>query len=73
MEVIGIEKVDYVSKKGNPVKGVKLHMCYQSDKVQGMAAMSEFISERILCDVKVGDEIKLFYNKFGQVSEVFIA
>lgn len=74
MEVVGIEKVDYVSRKsGKNVKGVKLHMCGESDNVQGCAVSSEFVPERVECNVTVGDKVKLFYNKFGQVDKVALA
>lgn len=73
MEVIGLERVDYISKNGNKIKGVKLHMCYESEKVNGSAVMSEFVPERVDCNVEIGDKVELFYNKYGQVNKVFIS
>ena len=74
MKVVGIEKVDYVSKKtGKAVKGIKLHMLDKSDNVMGYVASQEFLSEKVECDVKINDEVQLFYNKFGQVSSVVVS
>lgn len=74
MEVVGIEKVDYVSKKtGKPVRGINLHMCHNSEKVEGLAVCTEFISERNDINVKVGDKVELLYNKYGQVIKVCVA
>ena len=72
MEVVGIELVDYTSKSGNQVKGKKLHMCYATDKVNGMAVLQEYVPEKVECNVKVGDTVQLFYNKYGQVNQVYI-
>lgn len=74
MKVVGVEKVDYVSKKtGKAVKGIKLHMLDTSDNVHGYVALQEFLSEKVDCNVKVNDQVQLFYNKFGQVTQVVVS
>ena len=41
VKVLGIQFVDYVSRKtGNPVKGVTLHSCYPDGQVKGEAVDS---------------------------------
>lgn len=82
MEVLGIEFVDYVSKKsGNAVTGVRLHLA--EDLVPGTsngcgygrATLAEFISRdkfNSVGDVTVGDNIRLIYNKYGRVSDIEI-
>lgn len=73
-KVVGVENVDYVSKKtGKSVKGIKLHMLDKSDNVIGYVASQEFLSEKVDCSVKVNDEVQLFYNKFGQVTSVVVS
>lgn len=67
MKVIGIEDVNYISKRtGERVVGKKLHCCYESKNVDGLA-----VCEPIYCNsnvdlshVNVGDEINVFYNNF---------
>ena len=75
MKVVGIEKVDYVSKKtGKSVRGKKLHMCLktENENVKGYQVESAFIPEVVECNVKVGDEVKLFYNKYGSVDAISV-
>lgn len=73
MEVLGIEYLDYVSKKTNKnVKGYNLHLCYEKNNCEGLAVVTEFVNEELGADVKVSDKIELLYNKFGKVSKVNI-
>lgn len=73
MQVVGIEFLDYVSKKTNKqVKGYNLHLNYFKDKCDGLAVCTEFVNEELGKDVKVLDKIQLFYNKFGKVSQINI-
>lgn len=73
-EVIGLEDVNYISKKtGKPVTGKKLHLTYDSEKVLGCAVESVFVNKEVYEDVKAGDKIELFYNKFGQVDKMYIS
>lgn len=72
-KILGIENVDYVSKKtNNRVKGYKLHMCYEKNNCEGVAVLEEFVNEDIGKDIKVSNKIELFYNKYGQVNKIAI-
>ena len=71
--VIGKEHLDYVSKKtGKNVKGYTLHMTYEKDKCEGLATISEFVSEEIGKEVFVNQSVQLLYNKFGKVEKVVV-
>ncbi len=69
--VIGIEMVNYISKKTDrKVSGGKLHLTYDFPKdadADGTACEVVFVKEDIACSVEVGDTIELLYNKFGSV------
>lgn len=73
-KVLGIEIVDYVSKKtGNRVKGTKLHCVsdLEKDNLIGNEVESFYISEVIpLTDIDVGCTVNFFFNRFGSVSDV---
>ena len=72
-EVIGIEKVDYISKKTNKqVKGYTLHLCYEKENCDGLAVVNEFVGEEYGKDIKVNDKIELFYNKYGKINKIDI-
>lgn len=69
--VIGKEHLDYLSKKsGKQVKGYTLHLTYQKENCEGVAAMIEFVNEQIGESVNVGESVLLSYNKFGKVDRV---
>lgn len=69
-EIIGIRFVNYTSKKtGQPVLGRYIYFTYEDRNVSGKACDSIFISDRNFGDLvlTVGQEIRVLYNKFGQV------
>lgn len=74
-EIIGIEPVDYVSKKtGNRVKATNLH-CYDLNKdpdaVYGHAVERLYVRDTIDCSsLQLGDHINTFYNRWGNIDEV---
>ena len=64
VKVLGIQFVDYVSRKtGNPVKGVTLHSCYPDGQVKGEAVDSIFVSDNLgldfLYQILPGDEVDI--------------
>ena len=73
VKVLGIQFVDYVSRKtGNPVKGVTLHSCYPDGQVKGEAVDSIFVSDNLgldfLYQILPGDEVDIEYNNRGYVA-----
>lgn len=75
-EILGIEPVDYTSRKsGRPVRGTNLH-CIDGNKQikEGQAVERLYIKEDIDCrDLQVGDRIEVFYNRYGSVDTVRLA
>ena len=70
--LIGIERIDYVSRKTNmPVVGKKLHCTYTDESIEGMAVESIYINDKIdLPPLELADNLEVFYNKYGQVASV---
>jgi hypothetical protein len=70
--VLGKQKVDYVSSKtGQRVQGENLHCKYLQKNVEGEAVEKLYISSNVNSPiVNVGDEIDVFYNRYGGVDEV---
>ncbi len=69
--VVGIEQVDYTNKAGKHIVGNRFHLLGSpnSDKrVSGAPVLSEFVSGE--SDLVVGDEVRLYYNKWGRVDEI---
>ena len=77
--VLGIETGDYVSKKtGQPVRGTNLHCTYPTDpdnkKIQGDRVERLYVPERVRVDgIQLGDNVEVYFNRFGSVDSVQIA
>lgn len=74
-KVLGIQNVDYISRKtGNPVKGTTLHCAFPDPQVQGDAVESIFVSDNLrltnLAKIKPGDKVDVEYNHRGYVCNV---
>lgn len=75
--VVGIQKVDYVSRRTNePVKGLTLHVTHPDANVNGDMAESVFVSDRLNCadlnNVIVGNTIDIEFGRRGFVEDVKI-
>ena len=72
-EVIGIEQVNYTSRKTNrQVEGVKLHLTYPFDEedADGTGVEVVFTSHEVGDKVEIGDLVELLYNKFGSICDI---
>ncbi len=73
--VVGIQKINYVSKKtGSPVVGTRLH-CMQSfpetSESSGYSVDSFYCSSQVdLSAVSVGSDVEIFFNRYGSVTAV---
>lgn len=73
--VVGIQKINYVSKKtGSPVVGTRLH-CMQpfaeSSESEGCSVDSFYCSSQVdLSSVSVGSDVEIFFNRYGSVTAV---
>lgn len=75
MQVIGIENVDYVSKKtSNRVFGKKLYLAEDlpKDKGSGKRCLEAYCKNDIALNVVIGDNICLYYDRYGNVQDVVI-
>lgn len=68
-EVVGIRKIDYVSKKtGRQVKATELHCLCSDDKCYGMLTEKFFVPDRLSCDhIHLNDHIKVYFNRYGSI------
>lgn len=71
-EILGIQNVDYVSKRTNlPVTGMTLHTVFSDAQVSGQAVDQIFVSDNlnIPCrrDLAVGQTVDIEYNSKGRV------
>lgn len=79
MKVVGIREVKYTSKKtGNDVHGYDLYVELPSSKVQGVMTDKLFLSDYIIDKnhgkmPALGDEVNVFYNRFGRIESYEVA
>lgn len=77
VKVVGVQSVDYISRKTNePVKGRTLHCVYKDPQVTGEAATGIFVSDKLgitsLNDVTPGMMVNVEYNNRGFVCDMAI-
>lgn len=73
MNVIGVETVDYVSRKtGNHVTGIRLHVSYEKRNCEGVAVESYYCKPSAFPDgvPGLGEEVRVSFNRWGNVQEV---
>ncbi|MCI8661547.1 MAG: hypothetical protein HFG54_15110 [Lachnospiraceae bacterium] len=70
--VLGVQPVDYVSKRsGQPVKGITFHVMHKDQQVRGDAVSNVFVSDNLgipgIIDIAPGTCIDVEYNNRGYV------
>jgi len=72
MKVIGIKEQERTSKStGNKYTAVYLHCTYPDKNMQGQGVERLFCKkENVAPNIRIGDEIKVSYNRFGNVESV---
>lgn len=74
--VLGVQNVDYVSRKtNNPVTGIRLHLGYERKGCDGICVDSFFCRHSCFSDGLVpvpGDHVNLLFNRYGNVEEVHL-
>lgn len=70
-KIVGIQNIDYVNPAGKRITGVRLHCLFDSNRVEGSGVNQIYVSSKISTEnFNIGDEIEVFYNRFGNVERV---
>lgn len=69
-QVIGIKEVNFKAQDGKEVSGLTIYIMYRLANVEGCAAERIFVSFDRLSGVepKVGDNVNVYYNRYGKVA-----
>lgn len=72
MKIIGMRRFEYVSKKtGKKTDACYLYCTYEDRKTAGLCCTSIFCrSDVVPADLSIGDNIQVFYNRFGSVEQI---
>lgn len=71
--IVGIERLDYTSKRtGKQVTGTRLHCINLDHKIDfGDSVENMYVKDTIDCDCfGIGDEVNVYYNRYGSVDDV---
>ena len=73
MTIIGMKRFEYTSKKtGKKTDACNLYCTYEDTKTAGLACTSFFCrSDIVPGDLAVGDNVQIFYNRFGGVEQIY--
>lgn len=71
-EVKGMLKVDYVNAQDKRIVGTRLNLVFDDSKWQGEAAEIVYVPGDKANHVKVGDFVRLLYNRYGKIDEVVV-
>ena len=71
MELVGIEKIEYVNKNGYNITGSRLHFIYETKKVNGVATEVVFVGSGVdVSSLEIGKQYSVAYNKFGKACNI---
>ena len=75
-KVVGYKRADFKPKDSDSeIKGINLFVTFKRDGVQGFACERLFVSDSRAGNYlpKVGDEVDIFYNRYGKVESITLA
>ena len=69
-KVVGLKRVEYVSKKGYDVKGWEIHLAHEAEGVQGVLTESKYFSDKDFVRMGVTPEdifersVDIYYDEY---------
>ena len=73
-KVLGIQKLDYVNKKNQNVKGTSFHVAHVDAHVKGLKCETVFCSDKYdipgVESVDIDEEVDFSYNRYGGIDSV---
>ena len=71
MQVIGYRRADFRTDDGQQIEGWTIYLTEQRQGVEGLATERTFLSTRKSAyQPQLGDELQVYYNKYGKVEHV---
>lgn len=72
MKIIGMRRFEYVSNKTRKkTDACYLYCTYEVRNTSGLACTSIFCrSDLVPGDLSIGDNVQVFYNRFGSVEQI---
>ena len=75
MKVVGFRKSSFKGDDGQQVSGVNIYLTYPLDKGEGQGTDRVYLTDAKLAECgytpKVGDDVRVEYNRWGKCSGIF--
>ena len=70
--ILGVRKLDFLTKEGNPVKGRQVFIGFEANGVDGLQTEKVFLSDLKFgnVDVVASADYDIAYNLFGKVENI---
>lgn len=74
VQVIGRQVLDFSTKEGQAVKGVKLFVAYPEENTEGLRTDGIFVREGIAIpkEMKINDKLDISYNNRGRIENIIL-
>lgn len=75
-KIVGLKQVDFNTKEGQHMEGVKIYITCEDDKVDGLMTDAFFLQKEKFPDVSnlhIGDDIIIYFNRYGKVDSLSAA
>lgn len=79
VKLLGVQELDFTTKEGKEIKGIKLHFSYPDDLVYGFKADTKFISDDAVRNLRInvaelkdlcGTDINIETNISGKLTGI---
>lgn len=73
VQLVGIQKIDFVGTKGEKINGKNLYVLYEDENVQGYRTDKYYLKDGIDLpkETKLNEKIDLRFNNRGKVESVY--
>lgn len=70
-QVVGIKNATFKDKETKEqIAYCKLYVTFKDEKTVGIACEAMSIKPELADGIQPGDEVQLFYNKYGKISDI---
>lgn len=75
-KIVGMKDVNFETKEGQRMTGTKIYVTCEDEKVDGLMTDSFFLTQEKFPhagDFHVGDDIIVYYNRYGKPDSIVAA
>ncbi len=65
--LLGIKKVDFISKDNKAIKGKTIYVCFSEENTVGLATNHFYIRDDIALNAEIEDDISIDFDHKGRI------